>query len=188
MLRGHENELFAHVFKHCGLITSDFKPLKRNSKDNSYCYMRALSERLHVKTALMERGSIEQRFVWFLRFLGGLLCLFYLDRTVCDNRKALGEERGAVSAKDLKTGIELGSPWAQLRCMSTHYPLGYCRRQTELFLPLYRHWPVKYTHFYKSKCLSFASILVKHSNLGLKWKQTDEKENKCNNTLDLGSS
>ncbi len=32
VLRGHENVSFAHVFKHCGLKTSDFKPLKCNQQ------------------------------------------------------------------------------------------------------------------------------------------------------------
>ncbi len=32
VLRGHENVSLAHVFKHCGLKTSDFKPLKHNQQ------------------------------------------------------------------------------------------------------------------------------------------------------------
>ncbi len=35
--------------------------------------------------------------------------------------KALGRERGGGSAKDLETGIELRSLWAQLRYISAHY-------------------------------------------------------------------
>ncbi len=32
VLHGHENLAFAHSFKHWGLKTSDFKPLKRNQQ------------------------------------------------------------------------------------------------------------------------------------------------------------
>ncbi len=45
---------------------------------------------------------------------------------------------------------------------------------TELFLLLYRPWTLKYTLFYV-KMPVFASILL--NTVGLKWKQTAEKEN-----------
>lgn len=48
----------------------------------------------------------------------GLLCLF-IDRT---------GKRGVGAAKDLKMGIQLGPPWVQLRCRSTHLPRGYWHR------------------------------------------------------------
>ncbi len=46
----------------------------------------------------------------------------FIVRGQCkDERKVLGGEKGARSAKDLKAEIELGSPWAQLRYMSMHH-------------------------------------------------------------------
>ncbi len=51
-------------------------------------------------------------------------------------------------------------------------------RSTELlFLPLFRPWMVKYTLVCQNACL--CKYPLKHSNSGLKWKQTAKKENIC---------
>ncbi len=58
---------------------------------------------------------------YFFRFIYGLCYAFIWTGQCRVDRKALVEERGErESAKDHELGFELGSPWAQLRCMSAH--------------------------------------------------------------------
>ncbi len=71
MLRGHENLSFAHVFKHCGLKTSDFE--QSAVKENSF--------RTHVKMVLIERMSTE--LIYFCHFIG--LERFNTHTCMCQN-------------------------------------------------------------------------------------------------------
>ncbi len=67
VLCGNENILLAHVFKHCGLKTNDFKPLKRSEQRMRMHF--SISERLcseHCQRGARtgrrcsEHGSIKQ--------------------------------------------------------------------------------------------------------------------------------
>ncbi len=60
--------------------------------------------------------------VFFFGYIYGLFCLYLIGQLRAD-RKALGEGGGG-SAKDLETGIELGSPRAQLRRHTNHWAIG----------------------------------------------------------------
>ncbi len=56
-----------------------------------------------------------------------------------------------------------------------------------IFAALNRPWTVNiYTFMWQDTRL--CKCPRKHSSLGLKWKQTAEKENRCNSILDPGSS
>ncbi len=48
--------------------------------------------------------------LFFNIYFWGLLCLFYWIGQLRADKKVLGGEKGAGSAKDLETGIELRSP------------------------------------------------------------------------------
>ncbi len=72
MLRGLENLSFARFFKHCGLKTSDFKPLKGNQKRKITYFVICARLRDGAQSA----GVLNS---FFLRFIG----LEQLNTQIC---------------------------------------------------------------------------------------------------------
>ncbi len=100
--------------------------------ENHQC-KKSLIKKMYLKKKSSKKGRQKYTVWWFKLFSQSFIFLFFLiyiyigifclywDRTVESWQESIGwRERGPGSAKDLETGIELGSPWAQLRCISAH--------------------------------------------------------------------